>query len=55
MSKGFTIFLGVADLVGGLGVIPGVKALLAAAGLIVIMLGSIAKRFSPPMEAGTSF
>jgi putative oxidoreductase len=54
-SKGFTIFLGVADLVRGLAVILGVKAQLAAAGLIVIMLGAIAKKIFAPMAAGTSF
>ena len=44
MSKGFTIFLGVADLAGGLGVMFGVLAQLAAAGLILIMLGAIQKK-----------
>jgi putative oxidoreductase len=39
MSKGFTIFLGAAEVAGGLGVIFGVLAQLAAAGLILIMLG----------------
>jgi putative oxidoreductase len=46
MSKGFTIFLGAAELAGGLGVILGVFAQLAALGLTVIMLGSIQKIFS---------
>lgn len=44
MSKGFTIFLGIAELLGGLGVAIGVLAQLAAAGLILIMLGSIQKK-----------
>jgi putative oxidoreductase len=44
MSKGFTIFLGAAEFVGSLGVIFGVFAQLAAAGLIVILLGAIQKK-----------
>src|SRR5262249_3438802 len=44
MSKGFTIFLGLAELAGGLGVISGVLAQLAAAGLILIMFGAIHKK-----------
>lgn len=44
MSRGFTIFLGVAELAGSLGVILGVLAQLAAIGLILIMLGSIQKK-----------
>src|SRR6516225_9668302 len=44
MSKGFTIFLGLAELAGGLGVISGVLAQLAAAGLILIMSGTIQKK-----------
>jgi putative oxidoreductase len=44
MSKGFTIFLGAAELAGGLGVMFGVLAQLAAAGLILIMLGAIQKK-----------
>jgi putative oxidoreductase len=44
MSKGFTIFLGVAEFPGSLGVIFGVLAQLAAVGLIVIMLGAIQKK-----------
>jgi uncharacterized membrane protein YphA (DoxX/SURF4 family) len=55
MSKGFTTFLGVADLVGGLGVILGVKAQLAAAGLIVIMLGAIAKKIFATNGGGNLF
>ena len=41
MGKGFTIFLGVAELAGGLGVAFGVLARLAAIGLILVMLGAI--------------
>jgi putative oxidoreductase len=44
MSKGFTIFLGAAEVAGSLGVIFGVLAQLAAAGLILIMLGAIQKK-----------
>jgi putative oxidoreductase len=44
MSKGFTIFLGAVELAGGLGVMFGVLAQLAAAGLILIMLGAIQKK-----------
>jgi len=44
MSKPFTIFLGVAELLGGLGVISGVFAQLAAIGLILVMCGSIQKK-----------
>jgi putative oxidoreductase len=44
MSKGFTIFLGLAELAGALGVITGVLAQLAAIGLILIMLGAIQKK-----------
>src|SRR6202035_4345792 len=44
MSKGFTIFLGAAEVTGSLGVVFGVLAQLAAAGLIVIMLGAIQKK-----------
>ncbi len=44
MSKGFTIFLGGAEVAGGLGVISGVFAQLAAIGLILVMLGSIGKK-----------
>jgi putative oxidoreductase len=43
-SKGFTVFLGAAELAGALGVIFGVLTQLAAAGLIVIMLGAIQKK-----------
>jgi putative oxidoreductase len=44
MSKGFTIFLGAAEFAGGLGVVFGVLAQLAAVGLILIMLGAIQKK-----------
>jgi putative oxidoreductase len=44
MSKGFTIFLGSAEVAGSLGVIFGVLTQLAAAGLILIMLGAILKK-----------
>lgn len=44
MSKGFTIFLGVAEMAGGLGVALGVFTQLAALGLILIMLGAIQKK-----------
>ena len=43
-SKGFTIFLGAAEVAGGLGVIFGVLTQLAAAGLILIMLVAIQKK-----------
>jgi putative oxidoreductase len=44
MSKGFTIFLGIAEFAGGLGVAFGVLTQLAALGLILIMLGAISKK-----------
>ena len=44
MSKGFTVFLGIAELAGGLGVAAGVLTQLAAFGLILIMLGAIQKK-----------
>ncbi len=44
MSKGFTVFLGAAEVAGSLGVIFGVLTQLAAAGLILIMLGAIQKK-----------
>ena len=44
MSKGFTIFLGAAELAGALGVLFGVLTQLAAAGLILLMLGAIQKK-----------
>lgn len=44
MSKGFTIFLGAAELAGSVGVIFGVLTQLAAIGLILVMLGAIQKK-----------
>lgn len=44
MSKGFTIFLGAAEIAGGLGVVFGVLTQLAALGLILVMLGAIQKK-----------
>jgi putative oxidoreductase len=44
MPKGFTIFLGIAEVGGGLGVAAGVLTQLAAFGLILIMLGAIQKK-----------
>ena len=44
MPKGFTIFLGIAEVAGGLGVAAGVLTQLAAFGLILIMLGAIQRK-----------
>jgi putative oxidoreductase len=44
MSKGFTALLGAAELAGALGVAFGVLTQLAAAGLILVMLGAIQKK-----------
>lgn len=44
MSKGFTSFLGAAEVAGGLGVMFGVLTQLAASGLILLMLGAIQKK-----------
>jgi putative oxidoreductase len=44
MSPGFTRFLGIAELAGGLGVAVGVLPQLAALGLILIMFGAIQKK-----------
>jgi putative oxidoreductase len=44
MSKGFTIFLGAAEVAGSLGVAFGVLTQLAAFGLIMLMLGAIQKK-----------
>lgn len=44
MSKSFTAFLGAAETAGALGVIFGVFTQLAAAGLILLMLGAIQKK-----------
>jgi putative oxidoreductase len=46
MSKGFTLFLGVAEVAGGLGVVFGVFTQLAALGLILVMLGAIYKKIA---------
>jgi putative oxidoreductase len=43
-SPGFTRFLGIAELAGGLGLALGVLPQLAALGLILIMLGAIQKK-----------
>lgn len=44
MSKSFTLFLGVAEIAGGLGVAFGVLVSWASIGLILIMLGAIYKK-----------
>ena len=44
MSKGFTIFIGLAEVAGSLGIMFGVLQQLAAIGLILIMLGAIQKK-----------
>ncbi len=44
MSRGFTVFLAAAELAGGIGLILGVLAQLAAIGLILIMFGAIQKK-----------
>lgn len=44
MTKGFTTFLGAAEVAGALGVMFGVLTQPAAAGLILIMLGAIGKK-----------
>ena len=44
MSKQFTLFLGVAEMAGALGVALGVLAQGAALGLILVMLGAIQKK-----------
>jgi putative oxidoreductase len=44
MSRAFTVFLGAAEVAGGLGVAFGVLTQLAAFGLIFIMLGAIQKK-----------
>jgi len=43
-SKGFTLFLGVAEIAGGAGVVAGVLPQFAALGLILIMLGAMQKK-----------
>jgi putative oxidoreductase len=44
MSKGFTLFLGLAEIAGSSGIVFGVLQQLAAIGLILIMLGAIYKK-----------
>lgn len=44
MSRGFTIFLGLAESFGSLGVAVGFETQLAALGLILIMFGAIFKK-----------
>lgn len=44
MSRGFTIFLGLGEIAGSLGIVFGVLQQLAAIGLILIMLGAIQKK-----------
>jgi putative oxidoreductase len=44
MSKGFTLFLGAAEILGSLGLVFGVLTQLAAIGLILLMLGAIQKK-----------
>jgi putative oxidoreductase len=44
MSRGFTLFLGLAEISGGFGVAFGVLTQLAAIGLILVMLGAIQKK-----------
>ena len=44
MSKNFPMFLAAAELAGGVGIILGVLAQLAAIGLILIMFGAIQKK-----------
>lgn len=44
MNKGFTLFLGLAEIAGSLGVAFGVLTQLAALGLILLMLGAIQKK-----------
>ena len=44
MSKAFTLFLGIAELAGALGLATGVLARLAALGLIFVMFGAIYKK-----------
>lgn len=43
-STGFTVFLGVAEVLGSLGVALGILTQLAAIGLILLMLGAIQKK-----------
>ena len=43
-SRGFTIFVGTAELLGGVGVALGIFTQLAAIGLMLLMLGAIQKK-----------
>ncbi|HLX25983.1 MAG TPA: DoxX family protein [Candidatus Cybelea sp.] len=44
LPKGVTLFLGIAELLGGFAVIAGVLTQLAAIGLILVMLGALQKK-----------
>ena len=44
MSKSFTIFLGLAEILGALGLAVGVLIRIAAAGLILLMVGAVYKK-----------
>ena len=44
MTKGFTVFLGLVEVAGSLGIMVGVLQQLAAIGLILLMLGAIQKK-----------
>ena len=44
MNRGFTLFLGIVECAGALGVIAGVLTQLAAIGLVLIMTGAIQKK-----------
>jgi putative oxidoreductase len=46
MPPSFTIFLGVAELLGGIAVIVGVLTQLASIGLILVMLGALQKKIA---------
>jgi len=46
MSPGFTRFLGLAELAGGLGVAIGVLPQLAALGLMLVLLGAIQRKIA---------
>ena len=44
MSRGFTLFLGILECAGAIGVMAGVLTQLAAIGIILLMLGAIQKK-----------
>lgn len=44
MNRGFTLFLGIVECAGALGVIAGVLTQLAAIGLVLVMTGAIQKK-----------